>query len=127
MMKFGPFLSFPGLSVAAVLMLAAVPAFAECDAGQEKLVGRAVAEAVRADAESTAGPLHKAVVDLDRCEGGSVHFDTHFKVRALTEDGQPVWIEGHARGVDATVEAIQYRRASKELAALTERTALASR
>lgn len=114
-------------SAAVVLALAAVPALAECDARQEKAVGRAVVDAVSADAESTVGPLHKAVVDLDRCEGGSVHFDTHFKVRAVTDDGKPVWIEGHARGVDDTVEAIQYRRASQELAALTERTSLASR
>ena len=116
-----------GTAAAAALLTLAVPAFAECDAQQERVVGKAIAEAVKTDAAAISGPVRKAVVDLDRCEGGSTHFDTQFKVKAALADGKVVWVEGHARGVNDTVESIQYRHASAELAELTRGSALASR
>ncbi|WP_298325062.1 hypothetical protein [Asticcacaulis sp.] len=116
-----------GAAAAAAFLTLAVPAFAECDAQQERLVGKAIADSVKADAESVSGPVRKAVVDLDRCEGGSTHFDTQFRVKAALADGKVVWVEGHARGVNDQIESIQYRQASPELVALVRGTALASR
>ncbi|UDF03302.1 hypothetical protein [Asticcacaulis sp. AND118] len=116
-----------GTAATAAFLTLAVPAFAECDAQQERVVGQAIADAVKADAEGISGPVRKAVVDLDRCEGGSTHFDTQFKVKAALADGKVVWVEGHARGVNDTVESIHYRHASTELTELTRGTALASR
>ncbi|MFN3808483.1 hypothetical protein [Asticcacaulis sp.] len=116
-----------GTAAAAALLTLAVPAFAECDVKQEQMVGKAIVDSVRGEGEELAGPMKRAVVELDRCEGGSIHFDTRFRVKAVLESGKLVWVEGHAKGVNDQIESIEYYRASTELAAMTRSTGLASR
>ncbi|ESQ81173.1 hypothetical protein [Asticcacaulis sp. YBE204] len=106
--------------------LVAGSAFAECDATQEKMVGKAIADAVAAET-GKAAPAHKEIVDLDRCEGGSSHFDTRFKYKAVMADGKVAWIEGRARGTNDRIEDIRYTRASTELAAFAQGAMVAAR
>ncbi|MDC7682759.1 hypothetical protein PQU92_05690 [Asticcacaulis sp. BYS171W] len=107
-------------------VMAAGSAFAECDATQEKMVGKAIADVVASETGKVA-PAQKEVVDLDRCEGGSSHFDTRFKYKAVMADGKVAWIEGRARGTDDRIEDIRYTRASTELAAFAQGAMVAAR
>lgn len=109
------------------LALASGPALAECDSQQEKLVGRAIAETVAPDVQGMVGEAQRQIVDLNRCEGGSRHFETKFKFTVKDANGKTVWIEGMARGTDATIEDIHYSKASPELKALVGGALVATR
>ena len=95
------------------LTLASSPAWAECDARQEEMVGRAIAQKVEKNIPVEERQGARAI-DLDRCEGGSTKFRAKFRYH-VEREGQKTWVvEGEANGKDDDVRDVRVARSAPE-------------
>ncbi|MDV6331968.1 hypothetical protein [Asticcacaulis sp. 201] len=73
-------------------------AFAECDEGQETVVGKAIAAAAGAKISAVVPSQSKQMVNLETCEVAGSNMSADFKFNVIGADGL-YWITGTAKVV----------------------------
>jgi len=106
--------------VAGVLGLSAAvfatQALADCDDGQESMVGKAIAAAAAAKISGMVPGAGKQMINLDTCDtaGGALVAD--FKYNVIGSDGL-YWVAGHAKVSAGSVSDLKLTSLSPNLAA----------
>jgi hypothetical protein len=106
--------------VAGVLGLSAAvfatQALADCDDGQETMVGKAIAAAAAAKISGMVPNPGKQMINLDSCDTGGGGLVADFKYNVIGSDGL-YWVAGHAKVSSGNVSELKLTSLSPNLAA----------
>lgn len=101
-----------GLSFA----LLSTQAFAECDEGQENMVGKAIAAAASAKIATVVPTQSKQMVSLETCDTAGGSLVSEFKFNVIGSDGL-YWLTGTAKVAGGKVADLKISGLSPNLAA----------
>ncbi len=93
----------------------ATSAFADCEEGQEDMVGKAVAAAASAKVATLIPGAGKQMISLETCDVGTGGFTTTFKFNVIGADGL-YWVQGKAKVVSKNVTDLTISQVSPNLA-----------
>jgi hypothetical protein len=94
----------------------ATQALADCDDGQENMVGKAIAAAASAKISSMIPSPGKQMINLDTCDVGGGGLMADFKYNVIGSDGL-YWVSGHAKVAGGSVTELKLTSLSSNLAA----------
>jgi hypothetical protein len=96
--------------------LVTTQAFAECDEGQETMVGKAIAAAASAKIAPVVPTQTKQMINLETCDTAGANISSEFKFNVIGSDGL-YWATGTAKIAAGKVADLKFSGLSPNLAA----------
>lgn len=96
--------------------LVTTQAFADCDEGQENMVGKAIAAAASAKIATVVPTQTKKMINLETCDAAGGNLVSEFKFNVIGSDGL-YWVTGTAKVSGGQVADMKFSGLSPNLAA----------
>ncbi|MFT4076729.1 MAG: hypothetical protein QM647_14490 [Asticcacaulis sp.] len=103
-------------ALALTFALASTQAFADCDEGQETMVGKAIAAAASAKIAPVVPTQTKQMINLETCDAAGANLVSEFKFNVIGSDGL-YWVTGTAKVAAGKVADMKISGLSPNLAA----------
>ncbi len=100
--------------------LVTTQAFADCDEGQESMVGKAIAAAASAKIAPVVPTQTKQMINLETCDTAGANVTSEFKFNVIGSDGL-YWVTGTAKISGGKVADMKFSGLSPNLAAASSK------
>lgn len=100
--------------------LVTTQAFADCDEGQETMVGKAIAAAASAKIAAVVPTQTKKMINLETCDAAGGNLVSEFKFNVIGSDGL-YWVTGTAKVAGGQVADMKFSGLSPNLAAASSK------